>query len=108
MNRWYERTSAAPSYSLGGMGLICVLDDEAERRRRLFLPCRLSRLRLVCPRSDSPDPSSLESDVLEGLLDELVDELDEELESDEPEPDGDSEGVLLRLERSTFLRAVPK
>ena len=88
---------------------MCVLDDEAERRRCLFLPCRLSRLRLLCPCSDPSYPSSLESDdVLEGLLDELVNEPDEELESDESEPDGDSDGVLVRLERSTFLRAVPK
>jgi hypothetical protein len=91
------------------MDLMRVLGDEEYRLRCLFLPWRLSRRRLLlCPCSELSELSSLEPDVLEGLLEEGVDELGEELDEDDSEPDGDSDGVLVCLERSTFLRAVPR
>jgi hypothetical protein len=64
------------------MGLLRVLDDEEYRLRRLFLPWRLSRRRLLlCPCSELSGPSSSEPDgVLEELLEDGVDEPDEELE----------------------------
>lgn len=89
-----------------------VLVEENDRRRRLFLPCRLLRRFLLrrCPCSDASVSSPLDSEVSSSdeVEDELEDVLDDELDDEELGLDGDPEVRLGPLNRATLLNALPR